>query len=298
MIESGQSNPEAQKEAWKNLVESGAYTLGRENRPNQDRFLSDPEAMKFAVIDGMGGHVHGEVAAQTALTLLQKYRWPEEFNSVQALEEMKAALLRANDKVLFVGEKPEYKPKSEKEDPMGAVVAAVKLFRQGSKTMAAIGHVGDCRVYKLNQRGELEHLTLDDGFIRSKITHSEERALLAQSAFSNVTNEQELGEFGKAANASENKNAVSQYLGKEDIEPHARVVELLEGESLLIFSDGLKNLRDDEILRILLRGGSTQDRAQLLVQEAVVASRQGNFWNHKDDITAVVVENKAPPQYK
>lgn len=296
MIESGQSNPEAQKEDWKKFIESGAASIAKDvpGRENQDRFLSSRENMSFAVIDGMGGHVHGEVAAQTALSALKAYVWPKAPRHEQALKEMEEALLQANDQVLFLGEKQEYRPKlSEEKNPMGAAVAAVKLFGDGQRTMAAIGHVGDCRVYKLNRKGQLEHLTLDDGYIRAHMPHSQERALLAQAAMSNITQEDALGDFGKAVNAPENRNAVSQHLGKEEIQPHVQIVEVFPGESLLLASDGLSNLRGGEIEHILLRQGSAESKAQNLVQAAASASQEKHFWAHEDDITAVVVENKA-----
>ncbi|HYX25449.1 MAG TPA: serine/threonine-protein phosphatase, partial [Thermoanaerobaculia bacterium] len=44
---------------------------GRERENNEDRVLCDPERGIYAVIDGVGGESGGEIAAQTALEILQ-----------------------------------------------------------------------------------------------------------------------------------------------------------------------------------------------------------------------------------
>src|SRR4051794_34467218 len=56
------------------MIESfGLSDVGLVRKQNQDRILMDDSVGLFVVADGMGGHVHGEVAAQVALTTIQLY---------------------------------------------------------------------------------------------------------------------------------------------------------------------------------------------------------------------------------
>ena len=46
---------------------AGASDPGRVRENNEDRFHCDPERGIFIVVDGVGGHAGGEIAAETAI---------------------------------------------------------------------------------------------------------------------------------------------------------------------------------------------------------------------------------------
>ncbi len=51
----------------------GLSDVGLVRKQNQDRILIDESVGLFVVADGMGGHTHGELAAQVALSSIQFY---------------------------------------------------------------------------------------------------------------------------------------------------------------------------------------------------------------------------------
>ena len=55
------------------LAAIGATDVGRKRRHNEDAFLVMPEAGLFAVADGLGGHVSGELASRMAVDELASH---------------------------------------------------------------------------------------------------------------------------------------------------------------------------------------------------------------------------------
>jgi serine/threonine protein phosphatase PrpC len=85
---------------------------------------------------------------------------------------------------------------------------------------------------------------------------------------------------------------VTQMLAlQEAVRPHTAVVRLSSDDRLFLLGDGVENLTDKEIARVLQGAdGSVEDAARALVGEAKARSalsRAENFRAHKDDITAV-----------
>jgi serine/threonine protein phosphatase PrpC len=109
---------------------------------NEDRVAhwKAPDAALLAVADGLGGHMHGEVAAQIAIDILgaafqsearPKLAEPEPFLG-RALAAAHAAIVREADKRRFA------------ENPRTVLAACVVQDGQAFWT-----HVGDCRFYLL-----------------------------------------------------------------------------------------------------------------------------------------------------
>ena len=56
------------------MIESYALTdVGCVRTENQDRVLTDHSLSLFVVADGMGGHQHGEMAAELAISTVRYY---------------------------------------------------------------------------------------------------------------------------------------------------------------------------------------------------------------------------------
>lgn len=118
-----------------------ASSLGaRETNEDRVGHWTAPQAALMAVADGLGGHLHGEIAAQLALDVLgaafqgdarPKLDDPARFLG-RALAAGHAAILREAEKRRFV------------ENPRTVIAACVVQDGQAFWT-----HVGDCRFYLL-----------------------------------------------------------------------------------------------------------------------------------------------------
>lgn len=150
-------------------------------RVNQDRIgrWASPDALLLSVADGMGGHLHGEIAAQLATELLEvafqreaqpRLASPETF-LVRALGAAHASILREAQR-LRLAETPR-------------TVMALCVVQDGR---AYWTHVGDCRLYVVRQgrivRRTRDHTMVqqlvDEGRIREEAvaTHPDRNRLL------------------------------------------------------------------------------------------------------------------------
>jgi serine/threonine protein phosphatase PrpC len=164
------------------------------------------------------------------------------------------------------------------EDAMIQADRAVKdAVPEGGTTLTAavihgnllyVGHVGDSRAYLIND-GNMELITRD---------HSLARRL------------QEIGHLtAEEAEAYPQKNVLYKALGQgealDDVDRATR--RLLPGSQLLLCSDGLWGVVDDEaILEIITETSDIQETCDRLV---AVANQAGG----PDNITAVLVEMPA-----
>jgi len=138
-------------------------------RENQDRIGSwrTDECLVLAVADGLGGHAHGEIAAQIAIDVLAaafaneakpKLADPGKF-LVRAIAAAHGAILREGDR------------RNLDDTPRTVLVACV--IQDGRATWT---HVGDCRLYLLREgkvlRRTRDHSVvqrlLDEGRIREE----------------------------------------------------------------------------------------------------------------------------------
>ncbi len=241
----------------------GAATdVGRVRSVNQDSFLVLADQDLYAVADGMGGHQGGEVASKLAVDALRAaYLDP----SVDALSE---AIAEANIRVFDEGS----------ADPnlhgMGTtMVAAAVLDGEtsggpggdgGVGGQVLLANVGDSRAY-LFRDGELTQLTED---------HSMVADLLREGRISEAE-----------AEVHPQRNIVTRVLGVyEDVEVDLWPVDALEGDRVLLCSDGLVNeVTTDQIAAVLRRLTDPQDAAAELV-------RRANEGGGRDNITVVLLD--------
>ena len=136
-------------------VESfGLSDIGQKRQNNEDVFAIIDEWRFFAVADGMGGHLAGEVAAQIAVeslckTLLNNQNLSATYTPLELREKLGAAIQEANRQVFVTA-------CSNKEfDGMGTTLSCLFLHNHH----LFFGHVGDSRIYRC--REHLEQLTED-----------------------------------------------------------------------------------------------------------------------------------------
>ena len=144
---------------------------GRKRKENQDRFYIDAESSLIVIVDGMGGHRAGELAAQIAVESI-----PANFAAAQndsghsAVECLHVALAEANAAIFAQA------AATPENAGMGTTAIAAHLLDD----QLNIAHIGDSRLY-LFRRGSLEQLThdhsllqdlIDDGFYTERTSRS------------------------------------------------------------------------------------------------------------------------------
>ncbi len=221
---------------------------------NEDSLCVSPEIGLFAVADGMGGHLAGEVASATALQMLeqelgrrlQKGEFPD-----HALVD---AVQGANRKIF------ELASSNQQWAGMGTTLTAC-LKRE---EVIYIAQVGDSRAYLLRE-GRIAQLTEDHSLVRELVKNgglTEEQAL--QHPQRNVLTRA----LGTAPSLT-----VDLYLHK--VGP---------GDLLLLCTDGLTGyLRPEEILFTVRTSPNLDTAARVLVDKALGAGG-------KDNITVILLE--------
>jgi PPM family protein phosphatase len=119
---------------------AGATDPGRVRTTNEDRLHVDAERGIFVVVDGVGGHAAGEVAATIAKDVIVERL---ERTTGSPAERLREAIALANNEIL---RRAEAMPQRA---GMTCVVTAAVL-EDGRLT---VGHVGDTRLYTLTRDG-------------------------------------------------------------------------------------------------------------------------------------------------
>jgi PPM family protein phosphatase len=122
---------------------------GLERSVNEDRVLADDEHGVFLVVDGLGGHAAGELAADTALRTIENRLASIDVHS-NIEEQIRQAITDANNCVYELGQ--------QNSDWRG--MACVLTLAVAEEDRVTIGHVGDSRLY-LAWNGNLRKLTCD-----------------------------------------------------------------------------------------------------------------------------------------
>ena len=126
-----------------------ATDAGKQRSQNEDRVFADESRGIFLVIDGMGGHAAGEIAAETALDAVRAGL--SRLDAEASVEDqVRQAITGANNAVRRLSEQ------HEAYDGM----ACVLTLAIAHSDRVTVGHVGDSRLY-LAWNGELRKLTSD-----------------------------------------------------------------------------------------------------------------------------------------
>lgn len=230
--------------------------IGRKRQVNQDYVYASEVPVGnlpnlFIVADGMGGHNAGDYASKiTVETILNEVSLSEEGNPERLLRD---AITVANDLVVTVA--------ARATDLVGmgtTVVAATCIGR-----LLQVANVGDSRLYVVHENG-IEQITKDHSLV-------EEMVRLGGIARDDARNHPD-------------KNIITRAVGgKETVEADFFTVELQESDTVLMCSDGLTNmLEDEEIYSILKCEKSIQEKAQVLVDTA-------NEKGGRDNISVILV---------
>ncbi len=250
---------------WRCVIRLEAYghsDVGLKRAGNEDSYYCSAEEGLAIVADGMGGHASGEVASALAVKIIRD-RVLAAFGAgaCSSGEELcgvlDSAIREANDSIFEKG------GAAVKTSRMGTTIAAF-VFCGDS---AAIAHVGDSRVYLLRD-GVLHPLTQDHSLVNEQL-----RANLISA---------------EEARTSIYRHIVTRALGmKKEVEPETQTVVLRPGDLVLLCSDGLFDMVEDEAIKNVLveHGGDLKKAAHRLIDLA-------NMNGGEDNITVVLISVK------
>lgn len=203
----------------------------------------------FTVIDGLGGHQAGEIAANTVGELLSEWQdFPQ--SEAEVVRWLQDRLRQVNADLIAKGRaNPQY-------TNMGATLAGA-LVLEGA---CAVFHVGDARAYLYDgNESRLQRLTVDDKEIMARIGAGE------------LTEEE--------AKQQPEWSRMTQAMGATaHIEPHIRTVRIASGDLLLLCTDGISNFVSDAAMQdIFTRCKLPSMMLQSLKQAALEAETDDNL---------------------
>ncbi len=238
---------------------------GRVRSHNEDALFADAGLGIAILADGMGGYNAGEVASGMATTLLssnfacfiptQSARSAAFCDASFAEQHIAREVLLANATIFNAAQRqPQYAG-------MGTTLVLAWFY----DNRMSVAHVGDSRLYRL--RGEsFEQLTKD---------HS----LLQEQLDSGMITAEE-------ARYSQNRNLVTRALGVDpDVDTEIHDYELQAGDIVLLCSDGLNDMVEDDEIALTLQtlGGNLTLAAEQLVQMA-------NDNGGRDNVSVILVK--------
>lgn len=230
--------------------------IGRKREVNQDYvYVTDKPVGHipnlFVVADGMGGHKAGDFASKYAVQVLEEHirnnlGMGPELIITEAVQE-------ANHKVV------EKASENIEMEGMGTTLVVATIIEH----TLYFANVGDSRLYLI--RDEIKQLSKDHSLV-------EEMVRLGG------INEEE-------AKHHPDKNIITRAIGaKNDVEVDFFEYQLQKGDVILMCTDGLTNMvDDDEIFRIVKGGRDIVETAMQLVEKA-------NENGGKDNIGIVLIE--------
>lgn len=216
--------------------------IGKTRKQNEDAAWMDEAKGVFAVADGMGGHLAGEVASRMAIEAVQQMA-----KGSADIAAMREAVNAAHEAILA----------HAKANPacagMGTTLSA--LWKCGR--YAYIAHVGDSRIYRY-RGGELEQITQDHSLVEELV-----RAHI-------ITREE--------AREHPRRNIITRALGTPgDNAPDMLAADRQKGDVWLLCSDGLTGMVPDEQIAETLADEKNLDAAaDSLLRQALEAGGRDN----------------------
>ena len=233
--------------------------IGKKRKLNQDYVYASEQAVGnlpnlFIVADGMGGHKAGDFASKcTVETICDLASRSFEKNPVLILRK---AIETANGSIR------KKSAEDESYEGMGTTVVAASCLGK----YLQIANVGDSRLYIIGD--EIRQITKDHSLVEEMIRMG--------------------GIDRSAAKNHPDKNIITRAIGANDtVDIDFFSVELKPREKVLMCSDGLTNMLEDEEIRRIVQGpGSIEGRARELVSAA-------NDRGGKDNISVILIEQTA-----
>jgi len=229
--------------------------IGERRRINQDYVFCKEDTIGklpnlFIVADGMGGHNAGDYASRFSVEFFTQKIGENDLNSPVALIE---DALKETNNVL----RSKAQEKSELEG-MGTTFVVATIF---DKVMY-VANIGDSRLYVIGK--EMKQITEDHSLVEAMVKK---------------------GELDRdEARVHPNKNIITRAVGaNEVVEPDFFEVELEDGDTVLMCSDGLTNMLEDGTIEQIVR--ENED----LSEAAGTLVKRANENGGKDNIAIILI---------
>ena len=239
------------------MVKSFSITdIGKKRKLNQDFVYSSDEPVGnlpnvYIVADGMGGHNAGDYASKcTVETMVREIRGCFEQSPIRILSK---AIRVSNDQI---------RRKAREDESLYGMGTTIVVATCLGKYLQ-VANVGDSRLYIINE--EVRQITRDHSLVEEMVR---------------------MGGIDRTqARQHPDKNIITRAIGAKDtVEIDFFHEELKAGDIVLMCSDGLTNmLEDEEIGRILKMQGTLEERAEKLVEAA-------NDNGGKDNIAVIIID--------
>lgn len=230
--------------------------VGKKRKNNQDYVYTSETPIGnlpnlFLVADGMGGHNAGDYASRCAVETICRV-------AGQVMEKDPKLILK---KAIEVANETVYQRSTEEPEleGMGTTIVAATCMGQ----YVQIANVGDSRLYVIGDT--IQQITQDHSWVEEMVR---------------------MGALEKEdARTHAKKNIITRALGAGNgIEIDFFSIELKPQEMLLLCSDGLTNMLEDEEIRMIVMGQRD------IVEKAEVLVREANKRGGTDNISVVLVE--------
>lgn len=198
------------------VVAAGGTHRGKVRDGNEDALLLENSV--FAVADGMGGHLAGEVASATALEPIAELDSRVFPDATAAATALTAAVVAANARVSqLAADNPSFRG-------MGTTLTAALV--EGRRIHVA--HVGDSRAYLL-RAGHFSQLTDDHTLVQHLVDEGQ------------ITREE-------AAHHPQ-RSIITRAIGvAPEVDVDSMTLDLQPDDLLLLCSDGLTGVLDDQVI--------------------------------------------------
>lgn len=230
--------------------------IGKKRKLNQDFVYTSEMPLGnlpnvFIVADGMGGHNAGDYASKyTVETIEEEIRTSSEMDPVKILTK---AIESANEHIRIKS------LEDEAMNGMGTTVVVATCMNNCLK----VANVGDSRLYVVNN--EIKQITRDHSLVEEMVRMG--------------------GLERSAARNHPDKNIITRAVGVRDtVEIDFFNVEVDRGDTILMCSDGLTNMLEDEEIRFILSG--QRDIVEKAEELVIAANNNGG----KDNIAVIIIE--------
>lgn len=260
-----------------NIQVAAKTDVGCVRKNNEDAYGFSRRLGLFVVCDGMGGMAAGEVASKMAIDTMRDYftkaasngHYEAVGNRVDGASErgnaLASAIHTANEAIYAAATEA-----GESRRGMGSTIVAVLADRK--QPVFSIAHVGDSRIY-LVRHGEMQQLTNDHSLVMEQVRRGM------------ITREE--------AERSDMANIIIRALGPEpEVEPDVDEQLAFPGDTLLLATDGLTKLVDDDRIHSIIESARSLQHA---VDGLVQAARDEGG---DDNITCVLLRFARQPWYK